>query len=362
MSGFPPTIRNDITNTSQVNAGRAVSSSQTWVPLADSANWLNGTGAMVIPGLAVTEDITGTKSLFFRYVSRAQAIGRLWNITLVSDTDGATGKFEVGSYSTGDRSISVHSTTMTSMTLYEPFSTQGINDQQIEAKVTFNGGVTGRILSISCFEMWRPILAESFPENGVSLPSVGPRTRIYTGSASAPKSVTQVYQSMINADARRVGFWHMALASPFTTSSGTPVQISQLSMPALARKIFRSDTVNDIYFSAYCKVSGGTGEIKISESSHSNVTLVHFTNTSFAWTTPATISIDAEDLTEPDGLPGGTFDYLTPFGSVTGSNTLTVYSISFWEGPPGGWPLATYIVSDTGAYLVTETGAEIIAG
>lgn len=338
MSGFPNIIRYEPSSAPLV-AGAPVSSLLTWHPAAAGTNWLNGTGAQLIPAAAIvlSKSSTTTNVQFrFRTYTRAQAIERIWAIQLQSTTTtGAAGTINVNSY--GDMNVDVPAVGIVNAPfLYrEVLSSQAAARTDHIVKVSSTGGKSVQVMSISCWEQWRTYLAESSNDNGVNEQSIRPRERVYVGNyPTTADSATAVYDAMLAADARRSGLFHFGVPDTNAAArSGAYQSVLGLPAPILTRKLTSGQTTGTVYWSAYAKVSGGSGDIKVT-TTHSGVSdSVNITNTSYAWTTPRAISVDCEDLSAGDGRQSSTWDELDVLIQGNGGQTLSLVACSVYEAP-----------------------------
>jgi hypothetical protein len=192
-----------------------------------------------------------------------------------------------------------------------------------------------QVVSIACWEQWRPRLAESSNDHGVNFQTVRPGQKVYVGNyPTAAESFTGVVSALAAADARRVGLFHYSLptATP-VTRSGAYTSIMGLLMPILTRLVTSGQTTGTVYWSAYCKVNAGNGDVQIT-TSHSSVSdSVNVTATSYAWTTARAISVDCEDMGTADGRRGASWDEIDVQIRGNGGNTLSLAAFSVWEQP-----------------------------
>jgi hypothetical protein len=104
-------------------------------------------------------------------------------------------------------------------------------------------------------------------------------------------------------------------------------------VPVLVRKLARSATTGSVKWSAYARVSAGTGTITLT---HTNAAGTHtdaasVTNTSFAWTATRTVTgFDCDNLSAADGRRSSAWDMLNFTLSASGGN-MNIRSISVWQ-------------------------------
>ncbi len=330
MSGRVPTQRYEPTP-DEIIIGAPVSSGRQWMPMAHLANWLNGSGAQLVPTSSVAGLMGGTTTrvFHFRALTREQAIERVWTL-MIRSTDPVAAVTIKAPASTGTpMTVSVSSGRDTS----QPIIYREILSAQSSAVTSLSIEVTGLLASIdyiinvdsiSCTELARPILAEDTTDNGVNTETERPRERIY-GVLHA--SATGVVNASLT-DIRRVGLYHWA-GEGVTTTSTSYVDLVALPMPVLAPLLTSGQTTGSVYWSAYAKVSGGSGDVRLSY--HSTTDSVNVTATSFAWTTPRAISIDCEDMTTADGRRAAAWDTVLPSVRKNTSGTMYIDAVSVWN-------------------------------
>jgi hypothetical protein len=329
MSGIVPTLRPEPSST-QVVVGAPVTGN-TWQALAGLGNWLRGKGAMLVPWCdpRVTISAASNQTFRFRVKTRSSAIQRVWIIyvrassstlsTLTIKAPGASGT-SLTAYA-GD-GIDARRTPI----IYtENLASQSATEQQIDINVAAATG--GCIVdAICCYEQDRPVLQSDSTDYGVDLFTCASGQPIYDG---ANVSVGGVYDALTNSDARRVGIFHWTQGDGASTTTG---DLLSIAVPVLVRKLGRSDVTGSVKWSAYAKVTAGTGTITLEHVNDSGTftDAATVTGTSYAWTSARTVSsFDCDDLTTDDGLPGG-WDMLNFERAVVGG-TLTVQSISVWQ-------------------------------
>lgn len=338
VRAFPTNARVE-PSPSTILSGDPVSASRHWQQMAYGANWLNGCGAMLIPyaSVKVSEIPASTTARFSFYVKpRKQAIQRVWAGTAYGRT--AESNTVVNVSANGGTALPIAlpqaARFVAAPFLYiEDLASQSNTAGEIYFEIqSYPGHVT--LLSLCCWEQWRPLLAQSSNDHGVNAASCGSRAPVYVGSyATTAESVGGVYNALADADARRVGLWHWVAPdyAPYTNNTTSFIGPDSISMPVLTRKLVSGATTGSVYWSALCKVTGGTGHVKMT-SSHSSVSDdVSITNTTAAWFTPRTITVDCENMSATDGLQSSTWDELYWVAKAAAAQTVTVYAVSVWE-------------------------------
>lgn len=335
---FPPNIRTEI-GPGPILAGDPVSAVQTWQLAAAGVNYLNGAGAMLIPAAALdmSKSVTTTSMTFhFRAFTRKQAVARIWCVQLAGTTS-AGGVATINANAYGALTVDVPAVGTVSLPfLYtEVLGSQASAATDLSVVIASSAGKSIQVVSISCWEQWRPALEPASGDRGVNAESIRPRERIYLGNyPTQPDSVTGIYDALTNCDARRVGLFHWSVdtAAP-ATRNGAYQSILGLLAPILTRKLTNGATTGTVYWSAYAKVNAGNGDVQIT-TSHSAVTdSVNVTATGYAWTTDKAISVDCEDLTAADGRRATSWDEIDVQIRGNGGNTLSIAAFSVWEQP-----------------------------
>ncbi len=332
MSGRVPTQRYE-PSPEEILIGAPVSSGRQWLPMAHLANWLNGSGAELVPTSTVAGIMAGsqTRVFNFRAYTREQAIERVWTLMVRADAASAFESITIKApASTGTAmtvSVSAGRDTSQPIIYREILSTQTSAVTNLSIEVTTSLPSIDFFItvdSIACTELARPLLAEDTTDNGVNTETERPRERIY-GVLHA--SATGVVNASLT-DIRRVGLYHWSGAG-VTTTSTSYVDLVALPVPVLAPLLTSGQTTGSVYWSAYAKVSGGSGDVRLSY--HSTTDSVNVTATSFAWTTPRAISIDCEDMTTADGRRAAAWDTVLPSVRKNTSGTMYIDAVSVWN-------------------------------
>lgn len=317
---------------SLVKVGQPVSS-LTWQQLGGIGNWLRGKGAVLVPWCTPFRRITASSNNTFRFrvKTRSSAIQRVWLVYL--KTSGSASATITAPASGGTAvTVGVPDEMSSSPFVYiENLASQSATEQQIDINIAATG-VDVDVLAISCYEQDRPILEQDTTDYGVDL---------YTLSNSQPiadfayQSIGGVYDTLTNADARRVGLYHWTIGdgTSASTNSSTPANLLSVAVPILTRKLARTATTGSVKWAAYAKVTAGTGTITMS-TTQSGVSDSHsITGTSYAWTAARTVSVSCDDMDSTDGrqtAASPVWDDMQFAISCTGG-TLTVQSISVWD-------------------------------
>lgn len=322
MSGLVPAQRYEPTPDEIISA-TPISSGRHWLPMASLSNWCNGYSAQLVPACVVDKTIvtSTTGVLHFSAKTRAVATERIWTLFLRSTSAGCQATIKAPASTGTAVTIDVARGRDTRLPIiYRELlgsSSSAVTDLTIEIAASA-GDI--EIDTVSCFEQQVPSVA-------LDTTTLRPRERIYdNGDVSA----TGVYAGSLG-DIRRIGLyaWAVPVVTPVTTTSAAYVDLLSLGVPVLGP--YLDSATAPVYWSAYAKVSSGTANVRLT-TSHSGVSdAVTISATSFAWTTPRLISIDAEDMAAADGLRSSTFDNLMPAIKSNGGVTLSIAGISVWN-------------------------------
>ncbi len=315
-----------------VLCGAAVSSGRQWYPLAYAADWLSGQSAVLVPGCVIDKDVLSTTTgvLHFRAKTRLVAIERVWTLMLRGSASGTSAVIKAPASTGTAQTVRASSERDVRMpVVYRELLTakaSAVTDLTIE--ITATGGDIA-IDSVSCYELARPILSASAEDVGIDPTTMRPRERIFAGNGY--QSVTGAYAGILAADPRRVGIyqWSVPVITPITTT-GAYADVLTLACPVLARKLESGATQATVKWSVYAKVSSGSGDVDVYVTSGDTDT-ANITGTSFAWTTAQDLTIDCEDMAEPDGRQGSAWDDLQWKFRANGGVTLSVAALSVWD-------------------------------
>ena len=334
MSGRAPDKRAEPVST-DILVGAPVSSLRHWMPMAATANWLNGCGAQIIPGCVVDRAIPSgaARTLRFRAKTRYNTIEYLWGFLLRSDTAGASVTINTGG-SEGTLTYPINSGRDTRL----PILHRSFRASQAAAVFDFTATITSvtgiiDIDTVTCTELPRPILAQSASELGVDTNTTRPREKIYS-SLTTGESTTGVVTAMFG-DHRKSGIYQWAVpdADP-VTRSGAYVNLLTLPVPVLTSLLDSADVAGKtarVYWSAYARVNANNGDILLTTTQSAVSDAVSVSNTSFAWTAKRAIEISCEDMSAADGLQSGGWDDLQIQIRGNGGQTLSVATVSLWN-------------------------------
>ncbi len=341
--GFPQPLRVEPA-VAPIMSGAPVSSIQTWTPIAAGVNWLNGFGAQLIPGCSsiyshneIASAATGTWHFYAK--TRAQAVERVFAISLVGRTTEHGVKATVSVC--GAAGVTVDVTAGYAIAVPYIFRV-GVSPSSARTDLTVAVTAVGghvRLLSVSCWEQYRVSLPADTNNHGLNQQSMRPGERVYVGDyPTTIASVGGAAQALAASDPRRVGIFQWAVpVENYLAHVGTShVDVLGLPFPVLTRQLTSAQAAGSpgtgtVYWSAYAKVSAGTGSIQVT-TSHSAVNYTAtLTGTSFAWTTPRAILIDCEDMKTADGRRATAWDGIQFTRWNSGANDTQIASLSVWE-------------------------------
>ena len=322
---------------STVLVGAAVSSSREWLPMAELSNWVRGQGAQLVPSMVVDRTVAsgGTGTLRFQAYTGGQAIERVWCLLLRAGTAaGATGTVKCGAGTTDAIRVNFGRDIRAPYVYREILTAKSAALTELTCVIVSTTGDI-EIDSLSCTELARPSLNIDATDYGIDPQTLRPRERVFDSTSGV--SCTGLYENTPLLDARRVGIyqWAVPTQQPITTTAAY-ADILTLGVPVLGRRLLSTGTTSTVYWSAYAKVSSGSGDVKLSTSSSAVADSVNVTATSFAWTTARAIAINCEAMVSSDGdglASSGVFDELMPSFRANGGVTMSLAAISVWEQP-----------------------------
>lgn len=312
-------------------------STVTWQSLGYLANFLRGKGAQLVPTCFPQRSIIAgvTETFRFRVKTRNTAIQRIWVVGLRTTTTSSV-HADIRSPSGSGPTIQVPVRTTLDTRTSDVYVEDVASKATAEVEITISiKAVEHAVIveSISCYEQDRPVLNGDATDYGVDVTTLASRQPIFEGSY---QSAGGVYDSLANADARRVGLFHWSVggSTSVTRLSATPANIFILDAPILTRKLARSAVTGTVKWAIYAYLSGaGTGTVTASTTSGASNTIT-ITNTAAAWSTPQTFAVDCDDMASLDGRQtAGTprWDMLNFKFAGNGTRSIIVQAISVWD-------------------------------
>lgn len=313
-----------------------------WRELGLLLHWARAHGMHVVPahhpGIQVSSG--GFEILNYRVHPQGLAIARIWSIVLRGEDPGGSGTFgratitypngtsevrvpliETGLALLGNESVYVEALAAKSAAL-----------TSLDLTIEHTGGSSAFwIESVSCVELPRAVLELDATDLGVDLESVFPGQPIYDTNYRSAGGIARGWAS---TQPRRSLVQQWFAPVEITSTSWTNVfTLPHLIVP---RKDGRSDTNRELTWDCWAGADAGTkGEYRIVTGIDANTdTLGVATGATAGWLGTSTVEARCEDLSEPDGLPGGSDESVTLQGRVTsGAGAITAQGFSVWEAP-----------------------------
>lgn len=305
--------------------------------MSETANWIIGKGACLVPWVNPALDVVAgdTRVFRFRVKPRGFAIARVWSVLVRSSSatvaatatikaPASTGTAVTVALSPSSAAISL----VVPVTYLEPLASRSSTEAEISIEVTANTG-TVSVEGIDCYEQDRAQLEDGTTDYGIRTETIRPREPIIN---VANVSARGVYDAFANMDARRVGIFHIAMTTndPFSRTSAVLASITTLPFKIQVPKLDGAATTGSVKWSAYARMatSGGVGgSVNLATSASALNDTATVTGTSFAWTATRTVSVGCDDFTDPDGRRD---DELTVSIAGDGTRTVEVATVSIW--------------------------------
>ena len=314
---LPPDFRIGTAGTTSGNAIRASHPvrSRTWWSMADAVNYLHGKGGTLMSSNPrVTGIPAGSSAAFFTYEwPRYENPHRLWKVTIAASSAAqAFGTISNGSDS-ADWSVDGASVgagpALTIATLQEEV-TPSATPANVSITVANDSASASTIAvrSVALYEIPRTELDAGY---GASQHIHAPRNPI-VGATTGDITIESIARHARTAKtvARRSMLADWYDPDGVSSTSGTFADIWDFEPELHVRYLEQANTTRAISWTAYTNVaSGDTGEIKLTASQSADTDTMSFTNTTPAWQTPRTLTVNCEDPTRwttDSGLRGAT--------------------------------------------------------
>lgn len=329
-----------------IKVSEPVAAALQWTEAANGANWMRAKGACLVPlfnpDSQIPKSTTAEQTFRFRVKTRSSALQRVWTVHVVVEPglgDPGTAHVNVrapagsGTYIRGSASAvgpDYFGSMPSEIRFVETLSSQSDSEQEISIGIQVLTNITGvanntvsRIVGIECYELDRPTLKD----NSTDLANISATVR-----AGEPifnldyVSARGVMQTILGADARRVGIYHWSARSSLTRLSATPANLLSLAVPIQGPKIGRNNTVVEVKWSAYAAMAAGTGTgtVAISTTGSGVSDSVTFSSTTPGWSTARTVEIACDDFSEIDGYEADALQI-----SIAGSGTRDIQFSAF---------------------------------
>ncbi|MEQ9073061.1 MAG: hypothetical protein RLP09_04340 [Sandaracinaceae bacterium] len=327
----------------EVQVGKAIRG-RLWREAALLLHWARGHGMHIVPAHSpgISVGAGGSETLRYRVHPQGLAIARIWNIVIRLTDDGTNviGRPRVTLPSGIGGTSSVFGTLNPANTA---FGASFIAVENLPAKSTavltdlelqidhVHGTTPFWIESVSALELPRAVLSADATDLGVDLESLFPGRPMYdapyqsAGGIARGWAVTQPRRSLVQQ-------WF----SPVEITSGAWTDVFTLPHLVVPRKDRRNDTTQVLTWDCWAGAEASTkGEFRIVTGIDGNTdTLSVATGAAPGFLGTSTVEARCEDLSEPDGLPGGVDESVTLQGRVTaGAGAISVQSFNVWEAP-----------------------------
>ena len=336
MSGYLPFVRPE-PDEALIRVSSPVST-RTWQALAGCSNYVRGKGAMLVPWTFADVQITSasTETFRFRVKPRTSAVERIWGFLVTASSSGYT--VDIKAPASGTAVVFDVIPTADDIVPYfvtETLASKSGTEAEINCSIKATGG-TVNVVGICCYEQDRPLLNEDATDMGVDQPTLAAGQPII---ASTYESLAGVANTVLNGskiDGRRVGLLHATWGDTGVSRTTASYQdMLTLPAPVLAAKRYRTDTTADVSINVYAKVAAGAGgNVRFTAASGDTHTFT-ITNTTAAWQTSNVLTVDCEDVDSADGrqtAASPSWDTIQVAFQGDGTNALTVYHWSVWEG------------------------------
>lgn len=195
------------------------------------------------------------------------------------------------------------------------------------------GGVT--VHNVSLYECPVIFIEESGVEN------IEPNDLIYDGYDDR-KSIAGLERA---AEDLRTTYYRRGTLYNWANGYNTAVSNATTTYAALhpdgvwpaiqTRLMYNGETTRTVKCNVFARVTGGTGNVRITMTSGDVVTF-NVTNTSNAWQTTADIDVETDDPSRWDtdgGIRGGTRDEVTIEYRASSGQTIYLLGVSIWDAP-----------------------------
>lgn len=346
---YPPDFRTSTAGTTSGNEIRAAHPvrSDTWWQMADAVNYLHGRGGQLLSLNPYQSNITpGNSGTFSGYIwPRYENQHRMWVVTLVAinpaklsfgtiSNGTVTSDWSVGGSLGGSSNYPIKIVRLQEEVT--PSATPAASNTLTVANNSASAGTDGvRVLAVQLFELPRYELDAGY---GVAQHALASRNPI-VGTTSGDISIEAVPRHARTAKtvARRNLLFNWNYPLGISSTSGSFANMFAFEPELRCRHLEQANTTRSVAWTAYTSVaSGDTGELKLTASQSGQTDTMTFTNTSAAWQTPRTLTINTEDPTRwltDSGLRGGSAETVQAAlrrsaGSGAGVN---VYAIMIGE-------------------------------
>lgn len=330
---FPPYI-----GAEGVWSGRPVRGGNAqWRGWALACNSLLGRGGTLIPhARCFTEiDQNATTTLHFVVSPRYAARRRVWAMTYGVTTAFAPCLIRFTDPSGGTSDATISAASSATVTHYHTEDVADVTATNLAPTWTEVSDVGApKLLTVACFEMPRPEIAQDALEYGVNVDSFGQGRSVYTTTGVGPGAlVTSVSQAWDLAPRNGLFHWARGQVDFLSMSSGSWTPVFAGSPILRGRKATTTSTTKTV--NAQVRVSSGagtTGTVRMTMASGAVVTFAISSAMAEAWVDNE-IDIDCDDLSTADGRRSSRLDTcLFEWQRTGGANSINLHGISINNG------------------------------
>ncbi len=193
------------------------------------------------------------------------------------------------------------------------------------------GGGSIVVHGISLFEC--PLLRLDTESIGCVPPEA--KSQIYDGYSSfdSVSGIARAYESLRSTYFKRGALFTWSPGYSYDRSETSYTELFDYPPAIQTRRMYANDTTRNVKVVVYAKVSGGTGNVRITMSSGGTVTF-NITSTTGAWTTPTNIAVEVDDPSRwgtDGGIRGGSRDEVTVEYRAAAANTISIEGISIYD-------------------------------
>lgn len=320
---------------SVVRIGNGPSSTDTFVQLANLANWLRGSGAQIVAANMPEYQIGSGATRIFRYRTkpRDSAIQRIWCFYVRT---GATTAVEIIAKSPASTGTAQSFYVPAGRDMRTPFvyvqnlAAKSATEAEVNLELTTSGG-TCEVEMIECYEQTRAVLNKDSTDLGVDLETVRPGQPIRGVNNESIEGIHDV--ALAGGDARRVAIFHWAVPEEgaYTRTTASYQSVFNVPVPVLGPLLSSGDTTHTVKAAVYGKVAAGAGgQVRLTTDGSGASKVFNVTATSFGWVATEDIAIDCDDMSAADGRRSTRFDGLQVEIQGDGTNALSLAGVSVW--------------------------------
>lgn len=311
---------------------------RTWREMALLLHWVRAHGQQVVPAHcpAVTIAPSNSHTLTYKFKPGGLAIARVWFIVLRSENPPGAAIADVtfpgGSTVTFSPPVETGLGDGGRRIFVEELAGKSSAETTAQITVAHAGaGADIYIDTVCCFELPRATLTLDATDYGLDVETLRPGQPIYdsthrsAGALAAPVASTWPRRHLFSQ-----------AFSPLEVNTGVWTDLHALPIRIVPKKVGRSDTTFEITWDVLARATDGStgGEVRITSliDGTTKTVTVPTGSTTFAWRGTSTLEVRCEDLGEPDGLPGGSWEGVTfDCRRTAGTGGIQVAGWQGWE-------------------------------